>query len=80
METDAGELVPPGPVATRVTLKFPRRLGAPEIAPVAESMASPGGRPVADQPVAGRFAASSRLKVLLKAVPNLPVEDWAPGM
>jgi hypothetical protein len=65
-------LVPPGPVAVRVIVALPLSCGAPVIAPVIVSSVAQLGKPVADQPVTGRFALSVSEKVFVNAVPTTP--------
>jgi hypothetical protein len=61
---------PPVPVAVRVTVVVALSCGVPVISPVKALIDSPAGRPVADQLLTGRFAASVSAGVALNESPK----------
>ena len=73
-DTFVAVLAPPGPVAVTAAVAVTADVGVPEIAPVVALIASPAGKPVATQEVAGRLVASVRVGAPLNAVPTVPVK------
>ena len=74
---EAWPVEPDESVAARVTLEVPAAVGVPEMVPVEGLMASPAGRPVADQVSVADGEESVAVAPRVTAAPE--TEDCAPG-